>query len=216
MPPRGEEDLPPPSANLDSRGLPITEEGGPWVRVHGAERHPVFFGKTGEGRFDDPLGEYGVLYAAEDTFDAFVEFFGRAPGRNVVSRQALAGRPLSRIAPHHGPSRLADLSGGGLAKIGATAAISSGFYEKAQAWSRALHDHPDAPDGIRYRLKHDPSRLGVALFDRGGSDALRTERVGTLIDAEHEKVLVAILKEYGFGLISGPTPFQGGGSNRNG
>ncbi len=206
MPLRGEEDLPPPPTDLDSRELPIAEESGPWVRMHRTEHHPIFFGKTGEGRFDDPLREYGVLYAAEDTFGAFLESFGRAPGRNVVSRQALARRPLSRIEPSRA-LRLADISGGGLAKIGATAAISSGFYEKAQGWSRALHDHPAAPDGIRYRLKHDPSRLGVAIFDRVGPEALRAQPVGTLIDAEREKVLAAILKEYGFGLVGGSTPF---------
>jgi hypothetical protein len=98
--------------------------------------------------------------------------------------------------------RLVDLAGGGLARLGATAAIFTDDYAKAQEWSRALHDHPSGPDGLRYRLKHDPSRVGVAIFDRVG--ALRARPLGTMIAPEHNKRLAAILKEYGFGLVGGP------------
>ena len=99
-----------------------------------------------------------------------------------------------------------DLTGGGLARLGATAAIFTGDYEKAQGWSRALHDHPSRPDGLRYRVKHDPSRVGVAIFDRVGK--LRARQLGTMIAPEHEKLLAAILKEYGFGLVGGPPLFS--------
>ncbi len=197
----GEERLPPPPADLRDRELPITEEDGPWTRMHPVEHDPVFFGRTGLNRFDDPRGEYGVLYAAEDAFGAFIESFGRAPGRNVVSWEKLRSRPLSSIEAER-LLRLVDLTGGGLARLGATAAIFTDDYAKAQEWSRALHDHPSGPDGLRYRLKHDPSRVGVAIFDRVG--ALRARPLGTMIAPEHKKLLAAILKEYGFGLVGGP------------
>jgi hypothetical protein len=196
----GEQGLPPPPADLRDRELPITEESGPWTRMHSVEHDPVFFGRTGLNRFDDPRSEYGVLYAAEDAFGAFIESFGRAPGRNVVSWEKLRSRPLSSIEAGR-LLRLVDLTGGGLARLGATAAIFTDDYEKAQEWSHALHDHPSRPDGLRYRLKYDPSRVGVAIFDRVGD--LRVRSLGAMIAPEHEKLLAAILKEYGFGLVGG-------------
>jgi RES domain len=171
--------------------------------MHSVEHDPVYFGRTGLGRFDDPEGEYGVLYVAGDAFGAFVESFGRSPGRNIVSWDALRRRPLSTLEPRR-PLRLVDLTGSGLARIGATAAISTDAYEKAQAWSRALHDHPETPDGLRYRLKHDPSRFGVAIFDRVGAGVIRPQPIGVLVAADRRKLLAAVLKEYGFGLVGGP------------
>ena len=157
-----------PPEDLDERELTIVEERGPWMRMHRVDLDPIFFGKSGDGRFDDPEGEYGVLYAAEDAFGAFVESFGRAPGRNIVSWQSLRDRPLSRMgmAATGASLRLVDLTGTGLARIGATADLTSGFYRAAQRWSRTLHEHPSEPDGLLYRLKHDPSRKGVAIFER--------------------------------------------------
>ena len=174
------------------------------MRMHPVEYDPVFFGKTGLGRFDDPESEYGVLYAAEDAFGAFVESFGRAPGRNIVSWPKLRSRPLSRIGvAETGVSlRMVDLTGAGLAWIGATADLTSGHYRAAQRWSQALHEHPSEPDGLLYRLKHDPSRKGVAIFERAAG--LEAEFFGTLISPKHAKLLAAILEEYGFGLVGGP------------
>ena len=197
-----EEALPPD--DLGERELPIVEGRGPWLRMHPIDYDPVFFGKTGRGRFDDPEGEYGVLYAAEDAFGAFVESFGRAPGRNIVSWQKLRSRPLSRIGPAETDAslRLVDLTGAGLARLGATAVVSSGPYTAAQRWSRALYEHPGRPDGLLYRLKYDPSRKGVAVFERAAG--MGSEFFGTLIAPEHAKLLSAILDEYGFGLIDSP------------
>ena len=70
--------------------------GGAWL--HAAELEPDFFGRTGVNRFDDPEGEFGVLYAAEDAFGAFIEVYGRDPGLNLVVETDLRGRVLSEIA----------------------------------------------------------------------------------------------------------------------
>lgn len=175
------------------------------MRMHRVQYDPIFFGTSGGGRFDDPEDEYGVLYTAEDSFGAFIESFGRAPGRNIVSWQSLRDRPLSCIGVTETEAslRLVDLTGAGLAQIGATADLTSGFYQAAQRWSRALHEHPSEPDGLLYRLKHDPSRKGVAIFERAG--VLEAEFFGTLIAPERAKLLSAILEEYEFGLVGGPT-----------
>jgi hypothetical protein len=62
--------------------------------------------------------------------------------------------------------RLVELQGTGLARMGATAAVSSGGYDISQPWSRAIFVHPATVDGIVYRSNHDNGELGVALFDR--------------------------------------------------
>ena len=74
----------PPPHDLDERELPIARLEGPWFRLHAAGRDPVFFGRTGLNRFDDPEGEFGVLYMAEDSFEAFIEVYGWDPGLNLV------------------------------------------------------------------------------------------------------------------------------------
>lgn len=106
------ERLGPPPHDLDGRDLSIVRLEGPWLRLHAARREPVFFGKTGLNRFDDPEGEYGVLYVAEDAFGAFIEVYGRDPGLNLVAEMDPRGRVLSELAVE-GELRLVDLTGRG-------------------------------------------------------------------------------------------------------
>jgi hypothetical protein len=161
------ERLGPPPHDLDERDLPTVRLKGPWLRLHAAGREPVFFGRTGLNRFDDPEGEYGVLYAAEDAFGAFIEVYGRDPGLNLAAAADLRGRVLSELTVEGG-FRMVDLTGPGAARIGATGAISTDPHELVQPWSRAIYEHPSSPDGIYYRLKHDLGRKGVAFFRPGG------------------------------------------------
>jgi hypothetical protein len=62
---------------------------------------------------------------------------------------------------------LIDLSGPGLAILGATAEITHGSlpYTAPQAWSAALHAHPISPAGIAYRSRHDDREDCAALFE---------------------------------------------------
>lgn len=64
--------------------------------------------------------------------------------------------------------KLIRLAGSGLARLGATAEVSHGGlpYDVAQAWSKALRDHPCQPDGLAYRSRHDDDAICYALFDR--------------------------------------------------
>jgi RES domain len=195
------ERLGPPPNDLDERELPIARLQGPWFRLHAAGRDPVFFGRTGLNRFEDPEGEFGVLYVAEDSFGAFIGVYGRDPGLNLVAETDLRGRVLSEIAVEGG-LRLADLTGPGAARIGATGAISTDPHELVRPWSRAIYGHPSSPEGIYYRLKHDLDRKGVAIFDREGiAGAVRSEGRGTLVDPSNTGLLDEILEEYDFGLI---------------
>lgn len=189
-----------PPTDLRERELPLLESRGPWTRLHRAAREPLFFGKTGSGRFDDPEGWYGVLYLAEDAFGAFIETFGRSPGENKVFRSQLESRAISEVSARRSV-RLVDVTGAGLARLGATVELSAGSHEVAQKWSRAIHEHPARPDGILYRLKHDPERLGAALFERAGSETLEARTLGFLSDPEQRPLLRDILVRYEFALI---------------
>lgn len=105
-----------PPSDLANRRLTIVRLAGPWVRIHLTVHDPLFFGRTGSNRFDDPLRRYGVLYAAERGEGAFIETFGRSPGVNVVSRSQLADRSIALIEAAR-PLRFVDLTGPGLAHI---------------------------------------------------------------------------------------------------
>jgi hypothetical protein len=195
------ERLRPPPHDLNERELPIVRLEGPWLRLHATGREPVFFGRTGLNRFDAPEGEYGVLYAAEDAFGAFIEVYGRDPVLNLVAETDLRGRVLSELAVEGG-LRLVNLTGPGAARIGATGAISTDPHELVRPWSRAIYEHPSSPEGIYYRLKHDLDRKGVAILDREGIvGAVRSEGRGTLMDPDNSGLLGEILEEYDFGLI---------------
>ena len=79
-----------------------------------------------------------------------------------------------------------------------TALLASGSdYEDSQLWSRALWEHPDKPDGILYRSRHDDSALCVAVYNRA-KDGLAVIRDESL--AEDAQQLARLLKRYGLGL----------------
>jgi hypothetical protein len=191
-------DAPFPPGDLDHRRLPLIESTGPWHRIHRTHLDPIFFGRTLENRFDDPRQECGVLYVAETLDGAFIETFGRNPGLNTVSERQLRQRSLSRIECTR-PLALVDLTGPGLARIGATAALLAGRHDRAQIWSRALWSHPAAPDGLLYRPRHDPSCICVAVFDRA-EPAIRSRALGDLLAPAHGALLGATLRRYDFSL----------------
>jgi hypothetical protein len=192
--------LPPPP--VLERLPPLLEARGPFFRIHPRERRALHFGRTARWRFDGPGGRYGVLYAAEDLDGAFVETFLRMPGqRGVVSRGDLALRAVSSLGARR-PLRLVDLTGPHLARLRVDASLfTSTDYARTQAWSEAFWRHPDAPDGLRYRSRHDPARLAVALFDRAES-ALRERAVANpLTDPAFAGRLAEVLDRYGAALV---------------
>ena len=191
-------DEPLPPADLAQRDLPVVRLAGPWLRIHRQIHDPIFFGTTRSNRFDDPRRQYGVLYVAETLDGAFIETFGRSPGVNTVSQRQLSDRALARIQASR-PLRLVDLTGPGLAQIGATGSLTSGSHDVAREWSRALWTHPSRPDGLLFRARHDPSCLSVAIFTRA-SRLVRSTRVGGLLDPAQLPLLAATLQRYRFSL----------------
>jgi hypothetical protein len=182
-------------ADFDRRRLHVVRRSGPWQRMHPEEYSALYFGKGRENRFDDPRSEYGVLYVAEDEFGAFVETFLRNPKLTLVARDELVKRRLSEIEASADLS-LVDLTGKGLQRAGVTGDISTALHEETWALSRAIYEHPSRPDGIRYRLKHDLERIGIAIFDRVGVAGLRDRGRGSLVDPSNAALLGKLLEEY--------------------
>lgn len=158
-----------PPTDFASRELPIEEipSGARLLRIHRSKLGPLFFGSTGVNRFDDPAKSYGVCYLSTTLEGAFAETCLRSVGARFVALTFLEARSFSEIEATT-PLRLVSLHGPGLAQIGATSAVTSGPHVVAQQWSRAIHNHPTAPDGIAYRSNHDNGEICVALFDRAG------------------------------------------------
>lgn len=176
--------------------LPVYTTSGPWQRLHPSAYGAVYFGRAASKRFDDPLRQYGVLYAAEEEFGAFVEVFLRNPELRLVDRAELDGRTLSQLESPDA-LRLVDLTGPGLQKARIDPGRVTGDYEGSQSLSREIFEHPASPDGIRYRVKHDPSRIGVALFERFGVAARILEMSrGGLLEPRNEHLLADLLEEY--------------------
>ena len=198
MAPRKIGALPPPPTSLDDRDLLIIGCREALFRIHRVDQDPAFSGKTGLNRFDAPAGEYGMLYAAIDHHAAFIEVFGDALERTVRST-FLSERGWARVEPSR-ELRLVDLSGPGLAQIGADERLCSGEHHVAQHWSLALWQHRASVDGLYYRARHDPSRMSVAVFDRAES-AVTVLRDGGLLDSRNQAVLAAILESYQFALL---------------
>ena len=135
-----------------------------------------------------------MLYVAEDIHGAFIETFGRQLGARRLPIARVATRTFARVTQNR-PLRLVDLVGPGLSRIGADSRLTTGDYDLSQRWALALHEHPDQPDGLLYRSRHDPSRLCAAIFDRAAG-ALTATSLGSLADANHTALLADLLNTY--------------------
>jgi hypothetical protein len=192
----------PPPADLASRELLIhvSTDSDTWYRSHAMDKGPLFFGRTMTQRWDAPEGEYGVLYLGSDPFCAFMESIGRGMLKTrLVPSAMIQQKGLSKIRFTRS-LRLIDLvSSGGLTRIGAESSLSSGRgYKNSQKWSKALRDHPEKPDGIYYRSRHDPARIACALYDHC-ADAV--EVVGPPKSWNDDpRLLGTILDHYDFGI----------------
>ncbi|MCA1789816.1 MAG: RES family NAD+ phosphorylase [Thioalkalivibrio sp.] len=197
---------PPPSppANLHARGLTtVTRPAGTVLyRIHRTVHQPLYFGREGDPRrrqrWDSPDASYGVCYLAEHDHIAFAETLLRDLSLHAVPEAELRIRSCTRIHLRS-PLRLVAMHGGGLRPNRADASVVHGPYPNTWAWSKELWRHPDAPDGIRYRARHDDSGLSIALFERAAGSVERLETV-ELLDPRLATTLGRWLDRYKLGL----------------
>ena len=202
--------LPLPPADLSDLDLPlqVVPVGTTLHRIHPPEFGPIFFG-PGAGRppayrFDDPRGEYGVCYLGCSRLAAFVETHLRDLSTLVVSETNLAHRDISGIEVRR-DLRVVQAHSEGLFRLGTTAALGAAklafpgaspdqAYAHAMAWSRALHDHDDAPDGVAYHSSHDDSLACLALFGDRAGDAIRPAGPPARLSGEQALVAEAVAR----------------------
>ena len=190
---------PEPPKRFHSITLPISEIDRDWYRSHPTRHGAIHFGRNRAYRFDAPEGEYGVLYVGGDPHVAFIESFQIAGIRPAITESKLIERSLSRIQIRR-PVRLVNLAeSGGLTRIGADARIFTAGYTVSQRWSRAMQSHPEKPDGILYRPRHDPARVAAAFFDRIEAQVF-AETIGLWLD--QKAVLGEVLDTYRIALVS--------------
>jgi hypothetical protein len=198
-------DHPGPHPELDGRTpLAVTLKKGTVIfRLHRRIHDPLFFGKTGDYRFDAPdcpNGSFGVMYAGADPHCCFIESCGQTMGVPAVSGDYLTDRHIAEIELMKDLSFI-DLAGtGALSHVGADARLMSGSYPIAQQWSAALRGHPVRPNGLRYLSRRDPTRIAFAIYDCPRSTFRVTNR-GSLMDSANRLLLNELLSLYNVDLI---------------
>jgi hypothetical protein len=172
-------------------GRPVTEVAADALlhRIHAANRDARFYGRRdGTWRWDDPGGDYGVLYVGLTQEGPFAETLLRRPTQRAVVWSEVEKRRWARFRVTEA-LQLADVHGKGLGWHGVTVSEVAadhdgktfpGAYARTQAISAEVYATTDL-DGIVYRSRLDPDQLCVALFDRA-NDKIELIREGELID----------------------------------
>ncbi len=173
-------------------------------RHHQKIHDPVYFGKKGDYRFDDPECSapacFGVLYLGADPECCLLESCGATTGVPAVSGAYLDARAIAKMELAES-LRFVDLvSDGGLASIGADGRLMTGSYTVAQQWSAALKEHSCKPDGIRYRSRHAPERIAYAIYERPPTSFI-VASMGSFTDPANDALFKRTLKTYNFALI---------------
>jgi RES domain len=132
-----------------------------------------FFGRSASNRFDDPSRiksrRFGTCYLGFSLEVAIAEtvLHDEMPnrGRFEIAVQEIENRHCVRFRGK--PLTLIDLTGPALKALVGTGAISTTMpYDVPQRWSKALHRHPVAADGIAYMSRHVNTERVVVVFDR--------------------------------------------------
>lgn len=168
-----------------------------WLRLHSAAHSPMYFGVTGNNRFDPPQEEFGVMYIARQIGGAFVEVFCR-DGVRILDFEEIKRFKVAEICTSRS-LRLVDLAGKGLVRLALDARLTFGGYKRAQSWSKAFYDHPDNADGILYPSRHDPKQHLAAVFDRA-EELLSITQHGSIIDYKGSDFF-ALLDHYNIAVI---------------
>lgn len=139
---------PEPKADFSKEVLPIKVINRDLLRIHESSFGALFFGKTARNRFDAPDRSYGVMYLGLDEHCCFIETFGQATGHKLVTATELSKNSIATINLKR-KINLVDITGSGLAKLGADGRLTTGPHALARRWSKAFYDHPCASGATR-------------------------------------------------------------------
>ena len=168
-------------------------------RVHGALVAARWYGrKDATWRWDDPDGNFGVMYLGKTLTGPFAESMLRTPGdRDVLWDQVAKRRTASFVTTR--PIRLAKVHGPGLGWFRTTAASvaadfdpvdNPGAYAVPQQISADIYKNTSL-DGIQYRSRFDTDELCIALFDRADA-AITLGAEGVPIGKDWTRELLAV------------------------
>jgi hypothetical protein len=173
-------------------------------RIHRTELEPMYFGRTMDldqrQRWDSPDASYGVWYAGDPDYVAFAETLLRDLTLTSVPHDALVSRSFAEVRVRRDLT-MVNFADEGLFLLGADSSAADAEYRVTWAWSAAIHSHPQAVDGIRYRARHDNSGISYAFFDRA-ADAFDPGPSVPLLTPQNAIRLGAWLDRYGLGLGS--------------
>lgn len=143
-------------------------------RITSIEFSTLFFGRTGNNRWDSFKKEFGVLYTGENMSSAVAETFGHElpdsyePNDDFkfISVTELKENKVLEIMPNRN-LLLAMFTEEGIPFLNLDGSIlTTQDYTVTQAWTDYLHGfHPEL-DGIYYMTRHLPGHHGLALFER--------------------------------------------------
>lgn len=114
----------------------------------------MFWGRQLLGRWNDPNGRFGVLYASDSVDAAFAETFGRelmnslAPASvKFLSRQELTERCVARLWAERDLQML-DFTGPALQALNLDARLlhNCNALEVCQHWARWVQGAPEQPE----------------------------------------------------------------------
>jgi hypothetical protein len=133
-----------------------------------------WWGTTMRYRFDDPLGRFGVTYAAHSLDVAFAETIihevaAFEDGAWVIPQEEIAGRWIVDYDSPRPMLTLLDLTGVALKRLGLNNDVcASNDYTFTQELSRAVHEQLPGVDGIYYISRQLNTQPAAALFERSG------------------------------------------------
>jgi hypothetical protein len=199
-------DLDPPHPELHTQAPLVFDlkKGEVLFRHHQTKLDPLYYGKTGKNRFDDPdcpaSHAFGVLYTAEDPHGTIIEsceISARAP---AVSGVYLHDRAIAKLEIQVDLRFIDVFTSGGLRRIGVDSRLFAGSHKVAQQWSAALRAHPVKADGIRYPARHDQTRAAYAVYSRP-DNPFRVTSMGSLMHPANRLLLNDILATYDIDLL---------------
>jgi hypothetical protein len=162
---------PPPPPDFGERKLPIVRSDVVWYRIHRTENDCVFFNTSRGARWNAQAGSFGVLYVARQLAGAFVETLCRGgSSRGFVLMSEPEERSCSKVTFDR-PLRLVRLTASGLVRMRADNRLTTDPWTISRPWAEAIHAHPNGPDGVLYRSRHDPSQVCAGVFNRDGLKA---------------------------------------------